>query len=114
MKFLALLLILSIVLFCVGAGQPAGSDASCSEILNALRVVKALKPGDSRAAVERNFERDGGFQAYGQSRYVFKNCKYIKVDFGFSTANGAPSKESLPSDKILTISRPYLEYPAAD
>ena len=90
-------------------------DDNCAAIRDALKEIGELKPGDSRAQSERSFELDGGLQVSADSRYAFKKCQYIKVDVEFSKqsiSNG--TAPILPTDKIVKISRLYLENPVYD
>ena len=97
------------------SSRPTASDNACVAIREALNQIRERKPGDSRVQLERSFELDGGLQVSSNSRYVFKKCPYIKVDVEFSKqgmGNGASA--FLPDDKIVNISRLYLEYPVGD
>ena len=57
---------------------------------------------------------DSGLQMFDTVRYVFKKCRTIQILVHFE--GGAPGKPaaSLPTDRIVTVSRPYLEYQAMD
>src|ERR1700739_4974328 len=90
-------------------------DDNCAAIRDALKEIGELKPGDSRAQLESSFELDGGAQVSAHSRYAFNKCQYIKVDVEFSKqsiSNG--TAPILPTDKIVKISRLYLENPVYD
>jgi uncharacterized protein YecT (DUF1311 family) len=82
-------------------------------IREALKQISELRPGDSRMLLERNFEQDGGLQFARHSRYVLKKCQFIKVDVEFS-GEGIDNRAALPSDTVVRVSRPYVEYPSAD
>jgi hypothetical protein len=83
-------------------------------IEDALKIVNDLKPGDLRARLEQSFELDGGLQFPAKSRYVFRTCRYIKVDVELSSEGIQSRTDFLPGDKIVKISRPYLEYSTYD
>jgi hypothetical protein len=104
-----------IVLFSTlgASGGQTIPDDNCAAIRNALKEIGELKSGDSRAQLERSFELDGGLQVSRDSRYVFKKCQYIKVQVEFSTS-GNETASLLPTDKIVKISRLYLENPVYD
>ena len=59
-----------------------------------------------------SFEEDGGLQFRTQVRSVFKDCPDIKIDVEFSAED--ESAYGNRDDKVVNLSRPYLEYPAAD
>jgi hypothetical protein len=90
---------------CEDANQVAG---------RALHAATELKTGDTRADVERNFQLDGGLQVQGKSRYVYKRWPLIKIDVEFSNQRTSDQSDSLPGDRVVRVSRPYLEYPYAD
>ena len=52
-----------------------------------------------------------GISTASRRTYVHRECPYIKVDVKFAAAS--PMQE-LPTDKIVEISRPYLEWSVAD
>jgi hypothetical protein len=81
-------------------------------IEHVVRVVSNIKPGMTRQSLSRSFERDGGLQFRSHGRYAYKHCHYIKVDIEFSNVDDSPDLS--PDDKIVNVSRPYLEYPISD
>lgn len=100
--------------FTCNASAQTDPGTSCKPVKDALNVLENINPGDSRAKLERDFQQDGGLQSAGKTRYVFKQCKFIKVLVEFS-GDGLDSRtEFLPNDKIVKISKPYLEYPVRD
>jgi hypothetical protein len=76
--------------------------------------VRELKPGVLRSQLEKDFELDGGMQSAATSRYVLKTCHYIKIDVSFSGDGINDRTEFLPTDKMVTVSKPYLEFPVKD
>lgn len=94
--------------------QDKSSCNDCSLVQQALSTAKGLDPGKTRADVEAEFAMDGGLQMFDTVRYVFKRCRTIQILVHFE--GGAPGKPaaSLPTDRIVTVSRPYLEYQAMD
>ncbi len=79
-----------------------------------LAKVDGLKPGDSRAKVESDFELDGGLQFSEHGRYSWKRCPFIKIDVKFSSTGMKQTPEFLPEDEIVSVSKPYVEYPFTD
>ena len=77
-----------------------------------MRSISAIKPGMTRKDLFRIFVEEGGLSSRSQRRCVYKHCPYIKVDVEFSTADDQPDES--PNDKIVKISRPYLEYSIFD
>jgi hypothetical protein len=80
-------------------------------ISNALRSMQNVKVGMTRADLMRIFGTEGGISTTSQRTYVYRQCPYIKVDVKFA----ASSREGeMPTDKIIEISRPYLEWSIMD
>ena len=78
-----------------------------------LRDIQTLKPGMTRGDLARMFVEEGGISTRAHRKYVYRTCPYIKVDIEFSPSDRDPWKEN-PEDKIVNISRPYLEYSIMD
>ena len=95
---------------------PAQSPAKCDDcgvIEEALKAVSDLVPGRSRERVEQEFRLDGGLHFFhGPRRYTFRKCPLIKVDIEFKQFDG--QQDELPTDPVVKVSRPYLEYPFSD
>jgi len=100
------------VLF-VAAGEPE-KENECALVSGALKAVQELAPGSSRALLEQKFEVDGGMQFPGNSRYLFRQCPYVKIDVEFQGDGIKDRAALLPTDKIVRVSKPYLEYPSSD
>jgi len=79
-------------------------------ISGALRSMQTIKPGMTRADLLKVFTEEGGLSTAAQRTYVYQECPYIKVDVKFD----APMHQELPTDKIVEISRPYLEWSIMD
>ena len=86
-------------------------DVGATEVLN---TVSEIKLGDPRSKVELNFEEDGGMQFPPQTRYLWKDCKYVKIEVEFSRAGASDWLHFLPTDKVVKVSKPYLELPDKD
>jgi hypothetical protein len=80
-------------------------------VSSAMRAMQKIKVGMTRSDVMKVFMNEGGLSTTSQRTYVYRQCPFIKVDVEF-----APSSrdEELPTDKIVKISRPYLEWTHAD
>jgi hypothetical protein len=81
-----------------------------------MRQIAAIKPGMTRKYLLAIFQKDGGLSPRQHGRYVYRQCPNIKVDVAFSFVNEPADNSRFPSadDKIVKISRPYLEYPFND
>jgi hypothetical protein len=79
-------------------------------IAGALQSMQTIKVSMTRADLLKVFTTEGGLSTSSWRTYVYRQCPYIKVDVKFE----APSREELPTDKIVEISRPYLNWTIAD
>jgi hypothetical protein len=76
---------------------------------SALRSTQTVRVGDTRADLLKIFTEEGGLSNPSQRTYVYRRCLHIKVAVKF-----AARETELPTDKIINISRPYLEWTIAD
>ena len=106
------------------AAQKSSGDQSASPkpdkehtewIESVLRSVDAIQPGMTRKELSSMFvEQGGGLWSRSQRAYVFRQCPYIKIDVKFALVpKGGPFDEQ-PEDKIVEVSRPYLQYFVSD
>ena len=75
----------------------------------------AIKSGMTRAQVQKLFQMDGGVQGYETVRYLHPECPYFMVDVSFNVKrNEADQGRLVPTqeDKIVHVSKPYLEGPS--
>jgi hypothetical protein len=80
-----------------------------------LRWTNDVKPGMTRKDLLRVYTEQGGLSTRTQQSYALKGCPYIQVDVEFAPiGNEKDSLAKKPNDKILRISKPYLEYAHAD
>jgi hypothetical protein len=68
----------------------------------------------TRADVLKNFQTEGGLSSRKWNHYVYRRCPYIKVDVMFAVAPGEILTEAAATDKIATVSKPYLEFSIMD
>jgi hypothetical protein len=81
----------------------------------------AITLGMTRAQLLQVFERDGGLSTSLQGRFVSRDCLYFKVEVEFEAvgrpfrdANGRITMVEANEDRIIRISRPYMEPRFAD
>lgn len=102
---------------CVSAGPSPkaeqSKDVGCSMIEGALKDYQQLKSVTTRRDVEKYFRPGGGLQFPAKMRYVYPKCDYLHVDVEFELAKPAQIA-SLPEDKVIGVSKLYVEYPATD
>jgi len=86
-----------------------------------LERMLTIKPGMTRSQLLEVFTTEGGIATGLQRKFVSRECPYMKVDVRFD-AVGRPNRDSDgrvtlvegPDDRIVTISRPYLEFRIID
>ena len=84
-------------------------------VARSLSAIQNLKVGMTRRDLLKLFTVEGGQSNRTSRTYVFRECPYIKVDVGFKPV-GAPQdklKENM-EDRIVRISKPYLEQSVID
>jgi len=63
----------------------------------------------------RVFKEEGGISTREWRRYAYHDCPYIKVDVEFQPVGDPDNKVSQsPKDKIIKISKPFLEWSIMD
>lgn len=77
-----------------------------------MRSIATIKPGMTRRELLRVFTTEGGIFTRKKQRYAYRHCPYIKVEVDFSPLDDA--QQLSPDDKIVKISRPFLEYSIMD
>ncbi len=78
---------------------------------NALRSIQGIKVGETRVELLKVFTTEGGLSTTSRRTYVYRHCPRIKVDVRFAASS---RDQELPTDKIIEISRPYLEWSVMD
>ena len=73
--------------------------------------VEKIRPGMTRADLLTVLTEEGGFSYPQQQTFVYRKCPYIKVDVRFAPAS---SQTFSSTDKIVEISRPYLDWSHKD
>jgi hypothetical protein len=83
--------------------------------------MNAIRPGMTRADLLTVFVPAGAISTRLQSTFASRECGYFKVDVQFEAAGklerdsqGRLTPEEDPRDKIVKISRPYVEFPITD
>ena len=80
-----------------------------------MRSILVVKPGATRKGLLKLFTTEGGLSSRTQRTYVYKRCPYIKVDVRFApVGNEDDGFAEMPQDKVIALSRPYLEYGVTD
>jgi hypothetical protein len=84
-------------------------------IVEVMETIDAIKPGMTRADLLTVFSVEGGISTRARRTYVYKLCPYIKVEVDFKAVTNPDDRlTEMGDDKILTLSRPYLQYSVMD
>jgi hypothetical protein len=94
--------------------KPQINASLTREVEAVIKMAVALQPGMTRADVLKNFQTEGGISARQWNHYVYKRCPYIKIDVTFVVAPGEGPLNESATDKIATVSKPYLEFSVMD
>jgi hypothetical protein len=93
----------------VSPSESSSTDEHTKWIAKSLKEMESVKIGMTRAELLRVFKEEGGISTRKWRRYAYRDCHYIKVDVKFEPV-GDPQKVSQSSfDKIIKISKPFLE-----
>ena len=94
---------------------PCTSEALTKSIESVMEAIDAIKPGMTRADLLTVFTVEGGISTRARRTYVYKLCPYIKVEVDFKAVTNPDDRlTEVSDDKILTLSRPYLQYRVMD
>jgi hypothetical protein len=92
-------------------GEPVVDWEHTQWVGSVLTWTDDIKPGMTRNDLLRVFTVEGGISTRTRRTYVLKRCPYIHVDVEFSpAANWQDHPNQLFDDKILRISKPYLDH----
>jgi len=119
MKRLAVISAISIVLFTIivspSAQTPRRTMGHSEWVARSLSAIQNLKVGMTRRDLLKLFTVEGGQSTRTSRTYVFRECPYIKVDVGFEPVDAPQDKlKANMEDRIVRISKPYLEQSVID
>jgi hypothetical protein len=80
-----------------------------------MRSILTIKMGATRKDLLKILAEEGGISSRTHRTYVYKQCPYIKVDVEFAPVGNQDNRfDEMPEDRVIAISRPYLEYSVFD
>jgi hypothetical protein len=82
-------------------------------VAKSLKEIQTVKAGMTRADLLKVFTEEGGLSTRKWRTYAYHECPYIKVDVKFEPVADGGNSES-PDDKIVEISKPYLDWQILD
>jgi len=118
-RFIALLFVIGITVSGVEprsslAGQTTTREGHVAWVAEALKRMQTIRPGMTRKELLAVFTTEGGLSTALRRTFVSRDCPYFKVDVVFE-AVGQPNRNGEGDlDRIVTISRPYLQFSILD
>jgi hypothetical protein len=90
-------------------------------VAETLKRMQTITPGMTRAELLGVFTTEGGLSTGLHRMYVSRDCPYFKVDVDFEAvgraaidSDGRGTLIEGSEDRIVKISRPYLQFPNLD
>ena len=91
------------------------TDGHSAWIAKSLKEIETIKADMTRADLLKVFTTEGGVSNRIHRRYIYRKCPYIKVDVEFEAVGNPDDKlTESPSDQIIKISKPFLEWTIID
>lgn len=110
-----LALLVPLLIVCSTMRAAAENDAAFTQrVSEVLKEARKMRPGMTREELLKVFTTQGGIFSPQQRTFAYQGCSLIKVDVEFATTEKNGKVEELPSDKILKISKPYLDWNVVD
>jgi hypothetical protein len=92
-----------------------GTDEHTEWIAKSLKEIESVKVGMTRVDLLKVFKEEGGISTRTWRRYAYRDCPYIKVDVEFEPVGELENKvNQSQKDKIIKISKPFLEWSIID
>ncbi len=88
------------------------NEAGSAWAARCLADFQTVKPGMTRLEVERQFPMDGGMHGMALVPYTHPSCRMFKIDVEFECQHDKADMGRLvkgPDDKVIRVSKPYLE-----
>ena len=95
--------------------QSSKAEEHTEWIAKSLKEMETIKVGMTRADLLKVFQEEGGISTRTWRQYAYRECAYIKVDVEFEPVGEGQDKiTQQPKDKIVKISKPFLEWAVID
>ena len=109
LTFLAVSLVAGFAVFVKPAARSQDPKTHSEWVAQSLREMETIKVGMTRADLLRVFREEGGLSTRTQRQYVYRECLYIKVAVEFEPVETTGTLSENGKDKIVKISRPFIE-----
>jgi hypothetical protein len=113
---LAISMVAGFTVFAVSAGQSQPAQTHSDWVAQSLKEMETIKVGMTRADLLKVFGGEGGLSTRRQRQYAYRECRYIKVAVEFEPLGETEPPEFTEGskDRIVKISRPFIEWPIID
>jgi hypothetical protein len=90
------------------------NSPECALAERALAAYQEIKPGTARKEIEKNFDYDRGIHFRERGRYTYRGCNCIKLGVDFSPAPDIGNTPDPSNDKVMAVSKLFIDYPVKD
>jgi hypothetical protein len=106
---IATILLVAVLAFSLQGKKTEDTANHVQWVENALKEMQTIKIGMTRKDLLTIFTTEGGFSSAQSRQYVYKKCPFIKVQVEFEPSQSSDKSAESPNDRIIKISKPYLE-----
>ena len=110
-------LLLGVTVLLAQEQKPPSSDVEEEHtqwIASVIDSENSIRPGMTRKDLLELFTEEGGLSTRKRRTYVYRQCRYIKINVEFSAVGEEDPFKELPGDKITKVSLPFLQYSIMD
>src|SRR2546423_14294145 len=111
----AMVVLLVIIASAMTAPMSSKTLNNTEWVAKTLKEIQTIKVGMTRKELLEKFTTEGGLSSRTWRTYVYRECPLIKVDVELEPVGASEEKrKESPDDKIIKISKPYLEETVLD
>lgn len=91
--------------------RPIAAESGHTDwVADALKEMQTVHAGMTRADLLKVFEAEGGISTRTRQQFAYHGCPYFKVEVGFAPVGEADDDGTADADRVVKISRPFLEW----
>lgn len=107
---LASCLLLLLAAVSLTAGQESRLDQEHTRwIASVMDTIHTIRPGMTRQDLLKLFTTEGGISNRFERTYIYRRCALIKVTVEFQPVEKSQGHDEMATDKIKSISNPFLQ-----
>jgi hypothetical protein len=97
------------------AGQGTSVDQEHTKwIAGVMDSIHTIKPGMKREDLLKLFTTQGGLSTRSRRTFIYRQCPYIKITIEFQPTDKPRDATEMPTDRIVSVSDPFLQYAVTD